>query len=237
MDPIPVAERGYANHQFPVETSWLAKHLTDQNVRVIDARNLEQFEAGHVPGAVNLSGFGGIPRALNGDMADPDDFADLAGSLGISNDMTVIVYDTPSQMMGTVAWAFLYYGQTDVRMLDGGFHKWLHEGHPSTVDIAHYPRALFIPQPLEAIYSSLDHARDAFREPNTIFWDTRSLSEYRGAASVGRQPSRLGRIPGAIHLDWTELFDPDSKTLKPARQLYDLLISRGISPEYEINTY
>lgn len=237
MDPMPVVERGYTNHQFLVETSWLAKHLTDQNVRIIDARNLEQFEEGHVPGAVNLSGFGGIPRALNGDMADPDDFARLAGSLGISNDMTVIVYDTPSQMMGTVAWAFLYYGQSDVRILDGGLYKWLHEGHPSTVDIAHYPQALFIPRPLEAIYCSLDHATDAFRQSNTVFWDTRSLSEYRGDASVGRQPSRLGRIPGAIHLEWTELFDADNKTLKPALQLHDLLISHGISPEYEINTY
>ena len=75
-----------------------------------------------------MDGFGNIPRAENGDMGSPAEFARLAGGLGIDNDTTVIVYDTPSQRMGMVAWAFLYYGHADVRILDGGIAKWLAEG-------------------------------------------------------------------------------------------------------------
>ena len=100
IEPRRVAERGYAHPELLVETDWLADHLTDRNVRVIDARRPKDYGIGHIPGAVNVSGFGGIPRAENGDMAEPDEFARLAGALGISNDRTVIVYDAPSQMMG-----------------------------------------------------------------------------------------------------------------------------------------
>jgi 3-mercaptopyruvate sulfurtransferase SseA len=69
---------------------------------------------GHLPGAVNISGFSGIPRAENGDMAEPEASSRLENTFVISKDMTLIVYDAHSQMMGTVAWASLYYGHSDV---------------------------------------------------------------------------------------------------------------------------
>lgn len=127
MQPLPVGDRGYAHPELLADTEWLADRLTDSNLRVIDARQSEQYAASHLPGAVNLSGFGGIPRAANGDMARPNEFDSLARNLGISNDMTVVVYDTPSQTKGMVAWAFLYYGHRDVRLLDGGLAKWSRE--------------------------------------------------------------------------------------------------------------
>ena len=237
MQPLPIQDRGYAHPELLTETDWLADHLTDPKVRVIDARQPEQYTTSHVPGAVNLSGFGGIPRADNGDMAGPDEFASLAGKLGISNDTTVVVYDAPSQMMGMVAWAFLYYGHMDVRLLDGGFAKWSGEQRPISTEIIDYPPAVFVPKPQEAIYCSLDQALSAASQPKTIFWDTRSLEEFEGTAGGFGAPVRLGRIPGAIHLEWSELFDQDMKTLKPAKELHALLASRGLTPEYEINTY
>ncbi len=112
MQPLAIGDRGYAHPELLADTDWLANRLTDPKLRVIDARQPDQYATNHVPGAVNLNGFGGIPRAANGDMASPDEFANIAGSLGISNDMTVVVYDAPSQMMGMVAWAFLYYAPT-----------------------------------------------------------------------------------------------------------------------------
>ena len=108
MQPLPIRDRGYANPELLVETDWLTDRIADPKLRVIDARWPKEYAANHVPGAVNLNGFGGIPRADNGDMASPDEFASLAGNLGISNDMNVVVYDAPSQMMGMVAWTFLY---------------------------------------------------------------------------------------------------------------------------------
>ena len=92
MSVIPVNQRGYANPQYLAETDWLVGQLNNPKVRIIDARPPDQYTAGHIPGAVNLSGFGGIPRAADGDMASAEDFARVAGSLGIGNDVTLVVY-------------------------------------------------------------------------------------------------------------------------------------------------
>jgi thiosulfate/3-mercaptopyruvate sulfurtransferase len=238
MSIIPIRQRGYTHPELLAETDWLAEHLDDPNVRIVDARPPQQYAAGHIPSAVNLSGFGGIPRAANGDMARPEDFARVAGSLGIANDVTIAVYDAPSQMMGMVGWAFLYYGHQDVRLIDGGYHKWTHEGRPVSTQSASYPETVFDAKPVEAVYCSLAHAKASHGRPQTIFWDTRSLAEYRGtAAAPGEPPPRLGRVPGAIHVEWLELFDPASKTLRPAADLRALLESKGLTPDYEIGTY
>ena len=237
MQALPIRNRGYANPELLTETDWLADHLSDPKLRVIDARWPKEYATNHVPGAINLNGFGGIPRADNGDMAKPDEFANVASSLGISNDMTVVIYDAPSQMAGMVAWAFLYYGHPDVRLLDGGFEKWSREHRPVSTQVPDYPPAQFVPKPQEAIYCSLDQAKAAVRQPKTVFWDTRSLQEFQGTARSYEAPPRLGRIPGAAHLHWEDMIDADTKTLKPAEELHALLMSRDISPDSEINTY
>lgn len=232
-----VKDRGYANPQLLAETDWLAEHLTDPNVRVVDARFPNEYAKGHVPGAVNLNGFGTLPRADDGDMASPEGFAVQAGNLGVSNDMTVVVYDAPDQRMGMVAWEFMYYGHPDVRILDGGFAKWSREERPVSSEVAEYPTVTFTPTLQNAIHCSLDRAKAAVDGPKAMLWDTRSRAEFEGTQAGYGPPVRMGRIPGAVHLEFTELFDPDSKTLKPADELHTLLASAGITPESEINTY
>jgi thiosulfate/3-mercaptopyruvate sulfurtransferase len=239
MAVIPVSRRGYAHPELLTETEWVAEHLKNPKVRIIDARPPPQYSAGHIPGAVNLTGFTAIPRTANQDMAAPEEFNRVAGNLGISNDMTVVVYDTPSQLMGMIAWGFLYYGHKDVRILDGGFDKWSREGRPISSEAASYPPTTYKANAVEAIYCSLSDAKAAHGRSETIFWDTRSRAEYEGSAAspVGEPPPRLGHIPGSIHLEWTELLDPATKTFKPAADLRMLLESKGITPQTHINTY
>ena len=213
MQSLPVGEPGYAHPELLAETDWLAGRLTDPKLRVIDAIGPEDYAVGHVPDAVNLSGFSGIPRTLNGDMAAPDEFGCLAGNLGVSNDTTVVVSDEPSQKMGLVAWTFLYYGQSDVRLLDGSFEKWSDEGRSVSTEATEYPRAVFVPKVREAIYCSLEQALAAVGQPKTVFWDTRSLAEFEGTAAGYGPPVRTGRIPGAVHLEWNELFHRIRKRL------------------------
>jgi thiosulfate/3-mercaptopyruvate sulfurtransferase len=238
MPNIPVHQRGYAHPELLAETDWLAEHLGDPNVRIVDARPPQQYAAGHIPGAVNLSGTNGIPRTADGEMARGEEFGGVAGKLGIGNDATIVVYDIPNQHMGLVAWAFLYYGHQDVRLLDGGFEKWTCERRPVSLQPASYPETVFNAKPIEAIYCSLDHARASHGRPETVFWDTRSLAEFHGAGEGhGKPPPRPGHIQGAAHLDWVELIDPDTKTFKPAAELRALLESKGITPQREVNTY
>jgi thiosulfate/3-mercaptopyruvate sulfurtransferase len=238
MSVIPVNQRGYTNPQLLAETDWLAEHLDNPNVRIVDARPPQQYDPGHIPGAVNLPGTNGIPRTPDGEMASPEEFSLIAGRLGIRNGGTIIVYDIPNQHMGLVAWAFLYYGHQDVRLLDGGFEKWSREGRPVSTKTPSYPQSIFNAQPVDAIYCSLSHAKASHGRPETVFWDTRSLAEFHGAGEGhGKPPPRPGHIAGAAHLDWSELIDPEAKTFKPAAELRVLLESKGITPDLQVNTY
>jgi len=238
MNPLPIADRGYANPEFLVDTKWLAQRISHKNVRIIDARAPKDYSEAHLPGAVNLSGFGGIPRDSSGDMAEPKKFEAVARALGINNDTIVVVYDAPSQMMGIIAWSFLFYGHQRIHLLDGGLAKWILEDNIISQDSSEYPYGNFTANPDNNVYCSLSEAKQAVSDSNSIFWDTRSLSEYNGAKSVIDVPLlRQGHIPRAVHLEWKELFDEKYKTLKPADELKDLLEACGITPEYEINTY
>ena len=237
MQPPEIRDRGYANPGLIVDTNWLSEHLDDPNLRVIDARFPNEYAEAHLPGAVNLNGFGAIPRSEDGDMASSEVFATLVGGLGIGNKSTVVVYDTPDQRMGMVAWAFLYYGHPDVRILDGGLAKWAREGRPVSNDQVEYPSVTFVPELQDGIHCSLERAKGAVDGSKAILWDTRSLEEFEGTRAGFGPPVPMGRIPGSIHLDWVELFDQESNTLKPAGELTALLASKGITPESEINAY
>ncbi|MBI5949525.1 MAG: sulfurtransferase [Chloroflexi bacterium] len=236
--PTPVSQRAYARPELLAETGWLADRMADPHIRVVDARSEGEYTAGHIAGAVHMDGFGSsIPRDERGDMGSPAEFASLAGGLGIGNDTTVIVYDTPSQRMGMVAWAFLYYGHADVRVLDGGLAKWLAEGRAIETRRPGWPAVTYEAKPTEAVYCSLEQAKASAGRDDFVFWDTRSTDEYAGnAAGFGSVP-RLGRIPGAAHLEWTELLDGESRTLKPAAELRQLLEARGITPDKQIASY
>jgi thiosulfate/3-mercaptopyruvate sulfurtransferase len=235
MPALPVSERGYADPGLLAETDWLEAHLGDSGLRLIDTRSAALYEAGHIPGAVNLAAYGGVPRAENGDMGTPEAFGALARAMGVGADSTVVVYDAPGAQMGMVAWAFAYFGHGDVRVLDGGFEKWTAEGRATATTPGSYAPGDFEAQVVEELFCSLDHARAAHGSPNTIFWDVRRREEYEGTEPVNN--SRPGHIPGAVHLEWTELLDPETRTFKAGDELRALLSSRGITPESEIDCY
>lgn len=234
----PISERAYARPKLLAETGWLAEHLADPRVRIVDARSEGEYAAGHIAGAVHIDGFGsGIPRDEKYDMGKPSEFERLVGGLGIDNDTTVVVYDTPTQRMGMVAWTFLYYGHADVRILDGGVTKWLGEGRALETQAPEWPPVTYLAKAVEDIYCSLDQAKAGDGRDDFVFWDTRSEDEYAGkAAGFGSLP-RPGHIPGAAHLDWSELLDSESRTLKPAGDLRHLLEARGITPDKQVASY
>lgn len=234
---LPVSERGYMHPELLTETDWLAGHLTDPNVRVVDARSADDFAEGHIPGAVNITGFslGGVRTGP--EMPEADDFAGLAGGLGIDETVKVVVYDATGPQAGVVAWAFLYYGHPDAQLLDGGLTKWSAEGLPLDTESSAYEPRTFSAQLVEPIYCNLDEAKASIGQDGVVFWDTRSWEEFQGTTVPNNAPPRLGHLPGAIHLNWTELYDADSRTLKPATELIDLLQARGITPEMVVVTY
>ena len=89
MGPIPIANRGYAKPELLADTVWLAQCMSDETIRILDARSSKEYAESHLPEAVNLSGFGGIPRDASGDMAEPEKFETIARTLDINNDTIV----------------------------------------------------------------------------------------------------------------------------------------------------
>jgi len=134
-----------------------------------------------------------------------------------------------------MAWALQYYGHERVQVLDGGFAKWTAEGRQTSTDVSSYSPGSFEAQPVEDLFCSLDRAKAVVGSENTVFWDVRAAGEYDG--SDARNNARPGHIAGAVHLEWTELLDPETRTFKPADELRSLLNSRGITPESEIDCY
>ena len=240
--PIPVHERGYPHPELLAETDWLAGRLSDPTVRVVDARSDKDYASGHIPSAVHINGFslGGIRPGP--EMPEPEAFAHLVGALGVDESTPVVVYDAGgrsqwAQLAGMTAWTFLYYGHPDVRYLDGGLAKWTAEGLPLSSDAPAQEPRTFAARLVESVYCSLDQAKASVDDDGVVVWDVRSVGEFEGTTKGWNAPPRLGHLPGAIHLDYTELFDADTGTLKPAAELSALLGTKGIRPEATVHTY
>ena len=125
----------------------------------------------------------------------------------------------------------------DVRYLDGGLAKWTAEGLPLSSDAPAKEPRTFAARLVESVYCSLDQAKASVDDDGVVVWDVRSVGEFEGTTKGWNAPPRLGHLPGAIHLDYTELFDADTGTLKPAAELSALLGTKGIRPEATVHTY
>ena len=233
---VPVSERGYQHPELLAETDWLAAHLSDPTVRVLDVRSEDDYAAGHIPGALHLGfNFGGLRTGPG--MPEPAVFAELAGGFGIDESVTVVLYDDRGPTAGQAAWAFRYYGHAATRFLDGGLTKWLAESRPLSTDVPTVEPRTFTPHLDESTYCDLDQAKAAIDDPGIVVWDTRTREEFEGTLARGNPEDRLGHLPGSIHLDWVELLDADTKTVKPAAELTPLLAAHGITPESVVAAY
>ena len=240
--PNSIRERGYPHPELLADTDWVASHLSDATVRIVDARADQDYASGHIPGAVHINGFtlGGL--RTESELPKPEAFAHLVGTLGIDERTRVVVYDAGgssqmAQMAGMIAWTFLYYGHPDTRYLDGGLAKWTAEGLPLSNDAPAHPPRTFTASLVKGVYCPLDGAKASVADDGVVLWDVRSLGEFDGTTSGSDAPPRLGHLPGAVHLNYTELFDADNGTLKPAAELTTLLGNVGITPQATVVTY
>lgn len=237
MTVLPVHQRGYAHPELLADTEWLAERTSDPSLRVVDARPPEQYAMGHIPGAVNVPGM--TLRSVHSplELPDPQEFARLAGSLGIDENTTVVAYDPAGPPAGRVAWGFLYYGHERTKLLDGGLTKWAQEGRPLETRVPAYTPGTFTPKPVEGLYCGLDYARASVKKPKTVLWDVRAAGEFDGSDPRDNAPARAGHLPGAVHLEWSNLLDPATRTLKTAAELRRILKAKGITPEAEVVSY
>ena len=235
--------------QIPLVTpEWLAAHLGDPQVRVIEIAGTGQeetpaYRAGHVPGAVCWQWKDMLWDPLMRDFPSPAEFARRCGAAGIGNDTTVVFYGEGVQFGFYAWWVFTYCGHRDARVLDGGRYSWGAEGRPLVTEVPSPAKPVtYEPaQRIEAMRVSCDGVLAHLGEPGRMLLDGRSPQEYRGERVNAPQFAdfgavRAGRIPGAQHLYFEDLFD-GQKRLKPAGELRAVLEARAATRDKRIVTY
>ncbi len=231
----------YAHPETLVETAWVAAHLNDPQVRIVDTHiDPTPYTSGHIPGAV----FWNAPETLlKPDWSinfDTKSVEELCGRSGIANDTTVIVYSDHSAMAPWVFWFLRAVGHADVRVLNGGRKKWVADGHPLTPEEPTVSAATYRAQDPDPDLRALqDSVRAAVGKEDRVLLDVRTPEEYRGDLFMLEPPQgteRAGHIPGATHLYYEAALNED-ETFKSADELAALYAGQGVSADKETITY
>ena len=218
---------------FMVDGEQLAAEMKQGKVRLIDAETAESYQRAHLPGAahlpyLDLEDF--EENLKNGQPAFPQLAASKFAALGLTREADVVVYDSGDGRAASAVWYMLrFLGHEKLRVLDGGFRKWLKEGRPLTQETPRLAKATYVPKPrTDWAVKSADLARA------TVLVDARSLAEYTGKDSGGAKQG--GHIPGAKSFPWTQLAGEIS-TFKSPEAMKKALAAAGITPDKEIVTY
>src|SRR5258705_6230139 len=133
----------YAHPERLVTTSWLADHLKDDGVVVVESdEHVLLYDTGHIPGAVKVDWHTELNDQVAGDYVDGEGFSRLMSDKGISRDSTVVFYgDNFNWWAAYALWVFRLFGHPDVRLLNGGRMKWIADGRPMTTDLPKRPEA------------------------------------------------------------------------------------------------
>src|ERR687888_2662071 len=132
---------GYAHPEVLVDTDWVAQHLQDRGVRIIEAdEDVLLYEQGHIPGAVKLDWHVDVQDPVERDFVDRAGFEKLMSRWGIANDTTVVFYGDRNNWYACYSfWLFSYYGHENLRIMNGGRQKWGDEGPGLSRDGAAVP--------------------------------------------------------------------------------------------------
>ena len=230
------AQAGYARPELLVDTAWLAQHLTDANIRIVDLRP-RGYGEGHIPEAVWLdNNWIRNPKAPPAFLPTPQEFEALMSRLGISNNTRVIAYDERGGIYATRLWWILnHYGHANVAVLDGGWTKWAAEQRATTGTTPTPSAASFKVKPGTVKVATADQVKAAINKPGVKLIDARTQGEIDGKDL--RNIKRGGYIESSVPVYWEDTLDPVSKTFKPAAEIAKLYRDKGITAKDDVTVY
>ncbi|MCG2644068.1 3-mercaptopyruvate sulfurtransferase [Bradyrhizobium sp. GCM10023182] len=231
-----------------VSTEWLAAHINDANVKVLDASfklpgvlplPKDDYLAAHLPGAVffDVDAVSDHSNPLPHMYPSAEQFGRDVGNLGIGNSDTVVLYDAGGWVAAPRAWwMFLAFGHSNVRILNGGLKKWRAEGRSvesgevkpkaATFKASYDPKRVRSMQQLVANVES--------RAEQVI--DARAADRFEGRAPEPREGIRSGHIPGARNVPYVKLFDAATGVMKPLEDLRAAFTGAGVKLDAPIVT-
>ncbi len=227
---------GYVNDHLLVEPDWVEKHTGDVGVRIVDTRDGGSYNAGHIAGAANIyykrfqasisQGWSAVVSA--------EKFEDIVGEGGITPETTVVLYDSSNSLDAAyVFWVFEYYGHKDVRILNGGFERWMSEKRAVEEKSGGFKRVEYKASTREDRVATADWILKNLNATGVKILDVRSTAEYTGEM---RSAKRGGHIPGAVNIEWTEAVNPDG-TFKHGDALLKIYRQAGVTADKEVVTY
>lgn len=227
----------FANPDLLVDTEWLAEHLDDPNIRIVDARPASEYQANHIQGAIRLpveDTFNPVgPKQMAGSQ---EQIEQLFGQSGIDRGTRVIVYDNGKETKAPrTLWTLEYYGHTKVAVLDGGFKKWQGENLPVANEEHKAAATSFSASAQPSLLADKDDILAALNKPGVAIVDARSAAEYRGE---DLRAKRGGHVPGAVNIDWRDLFTADeTPVLKSPADLRKMYEDAGVTRDKEVFVY
>jgi thiosulfate/3-mercaptopyruvate sulfurtransferase len=230
-----------------VTTDWLADHLNDPDIRVVEVdEDIDAYGRGHIPGAVAVNWNTDLQDPLRRDFIDPEQFAKLQDSIGVTPTTTVVLYGGNNNWFAAYAyWYYKVYGHGPVKLLDGGRKSWELEGRELTTDTpvvgstSGYP----VNQPDFSIRAFRDQVlADYVGQPDRALVDVRSPEEYRGEKLAPdhlpqEAAQRPGHIPGAANIPWAKAVDAETGKFLSDEQLGALYGAQGIDAGKDVVAY
>lgn len=238
------AASGYSNPDVLVDTAWVAAHLNDPSIRIIEAdEDVMLYEVGHIPGAVKLDWHVDVQDKVNRDFIDQQGFEQLMRKWGISNDTTIVLYGDKNNWYACYTfWLFSIYGHSKMKIMNGGRSKWESEKRELTKEVPQFAQSNYRAQPAnETIRAFRDEVLAGLKDPNRRLIDVRSPQEYSGELlhmvnypQEGAQ--RGGHIPGAKSIPWATAANTDG-TFKSAEELRQIYLGKDITPDKDVISY
>jgi thiosulfate/3-mercaptopyruvate sulfurtransferase len=222
-----IASRGYSRPEVLVSTDWVADHLEDPSVRLIESNEDPLvYPSGHIPGAVEIDWARDLNDPLRRDYLDRSGFESLMRRHGITRETTLVLYGDKNNWWSCYAfWIFQLFGHERARIMDGGRLKWEKEGRPLTKEVpAHRPSDYVAPERDDSRIRAFRDAVLAHVEAGGPLIDVRSPEEFSGErmhmpAYPNEGALRGGHIPGAKNVPWARAIVPESGEFRSAEEL------------------
>ena len=224
-----------------VSTAWLQERLDDPDLVVVDGswylptQNRDpnaEYLAGHIPGAVrfDIDTVKDASSSLPHMLPSPEEFAKTVGAMGISEGMTIVVYDGSGLFAAPrVRWTFQVFGARNVSILEGGFPAWTAEGRPVETgpEKPRTPR-VFKPSFDPSVVADAAAVRQALQSGAALVVDARPADRFRGEAPEPRPGLRTGHMPGSLNLPFSQIVE--NGRLKDRAGLEQAIQDAGIDP-------
>ena len=227
-----ISARGYANSSVLVSTDWVAAHLNDPDIRIVESNeDALLYSSGHIPGAVQVDWTTDLNDQIKRDYIARKGFEALMSRLGATPKTTLVFYGDKNNWWACYAyWVFQLFGHTNAKIMDGGRLKWSKEGRPMTREVPTFAPSKYKAKerkdaPIRAFRQQvLAHAKSKgqlvdVRSPEEFAGTRMHMPDYPNEGAL-----RGGHIPGAKSIPWARAINPDDGSFKDAAELTELYV-------------